>query len=448
MNAIQTHFWAVRDYLAPVLRESKFKEHGRITPEEFVAAGDFLSYKFPTWSWSAGEPSKTREFLPKDKQYLISRGVPCLRRVSQIESAALGGKKGKGRAGGGVAGDEKMLSFAEGQDGVEGTGGEEDWLATHLDDQQQLEEVGEIADIPDNDPPAGAASLTPGEEDALASQVAGTSLSTAAGEDGDGDDAEVGDIPDMDDEDDDEDGLGGMGAGVVEHDDPATLAPPPSTAAANASTESASSSNNLLSVRTYDCLITYDKYYQTPRMWLIGYDESGSPLKPSEIFEDISSDYAQKTVTIEPFPHKSGLSTASVHPCKHASVMKKVIERMDQGVIEEQKRLRAGGGSSGGTPDEGVAGGAAVADKKKKKKWGLVGGAMKKVAGKSSSTAAAAAGTEGGATAEGGADVLGGEAGGVETDIEGLRVDQYLLVFLKFMASIVPAIEIDATQSF
>lgn len=308
--------------------------------------------------------------------------------------------------------------------------------------------MGEIADIPDNDPPAGAASLTPGEEDALASQVAGTSLTTPGEGDGDDEDVEVGDIPDMDDEDDDEDGLGGMGAGVVEHDDPATLAPPPS-AAANASADSASSSNNLLSVRTYDCLITYDKYYQTPRMWLIGYDESGSPLKPSEIFEDISSDYAQKTVTIEPFPHKSGLSTASVHPCKHASVMKKVIERMDQGVIEEQKRLRAGGGSGGGTPDEGAAGGAAGAEKKKKKKWGLVGGAMKKVAGKSSSTFPAAGGAEG----EGGVDAPGGSGGGeaggaAETDIEGLRVDQYLLVFLKFLASIVPAIEIDATQSF
>ena len=34
-----------------VLKESKFKEHGRLTPEEFVAAGDFLSYKFPVWSW-------------------------------------------------------------------------------------------------------------------------------------------------------------------------------------------------------------------------------------------------------------------------------------------------------------------------------------------------------------------------------------------------------------
>lgn len=322
-------------------------------------------------------------------------------------------------------------------------------LLSCVTDQQQSEEVGEIADIPDNDPPAGATSLTPGEEDALASQVAGASLTTSGEGAGDDEDAEVGDIPDMDDEDDDEDGLGGMGAGVVEHDDPATLAPPPSTAA-NASADASSSSNNLLSVRTYDCLITYDKYYQTPRMWLIGYDESGSPLKPSEIFEDISSDYAQKTVTIEPFPHKSGLSTASVHPCKHASVMKKVIERMDQGVIEEQKRLRAGGGSGGGTPDEGVAGGAAGVEKKKKKKWGLVGGAMKKVAGKSSSTATGPGSAEGGAAGEGGADAPGGgeAGGGAETEIEGLRVDQYLLVFLKFMASIVPAIEIDATQSF
>lgn len=32
-------------------------------------------------------------------------------------------------------------------------------------------------------------------------------------------------------------------------------------------------SGNLLQVRTYDVMITYDKYYQTPRIWLVGYDE-------------------------------------------------------------------------------------------------------------------------------------------------------------------------------
>jgi ubiquitin-like-conjugating enzyme ATG3 len=36
-------------------------------------------------------------------------------------------------------------------------------------------------------------------------------------------------------------------------------------------------SGNLLQVRTYDCFITYDKYYQTPRMWLSGYDEVRPP---------------------------------------------------------------------------------------------------------------------------------------------------------------------------
>lgn len=55
--------------------------------------------------------------------------------------------------------------------------------------------------------------------------------------------------------------------------------------------------------RTYDLSITYDFYYQTPRLWLIGYSESGQVLSEKEIFEDIMADYAQKTVTMEPHPH-------------------------------------------------------------------------------------------------------------------------------------------------
>ena len=31
--------------------------------------------------------------------------------------------------------------------------------------------------------------------------------------------------------------------------------------------------SNILRTRTYDLNITYDKYYQTPRLWLYGYDE-------------------------------------------------------------------------------------------------------------------------------------------------------------------------------
>jgi ubiquitin-like-conjugating enzyme ATG3 len=77
--------------------------------------------------------------------------------------------------------------------------------------------------------------------------------------------------------------------------------------------------------RTYDLSITYDFFYQTPRLWLIGYSECGQVLSESEIFEDIMADYAKKTVTLEPHPHL-GVKQASIHPCNHANVMKKIID--------------------------------------------------------------------------------------------------------------------------
>jgi hypothetical protein len=163
-------------------------------------------------------------------------------------------------------------------------------------------------------------------------------------------------------------------------------------------------SDNLVQVRTYDCMITYDKYYQTPRMWLLGYDEQKRPLPPSSALEDVSSDHALKTVTVEPFPHSS-ISIASVHPCKHSSVMKKVIERMDGNVREMQRRERAASGGS----DETQSG---AKDEKKKSggsKWLGLGKKKEKVDEKTQDD---------------------------EDDLGGLRVDQYLLVFLKFISSI------------
>jgi ubiquitin-like-conjugating enzyme ATG3 len=87
-------------------------------------------------------------------------------------------------------------------------------------------------------------------------------------------------------------------------------------------------------VRSYDLSITYDFYYQTPRLWLIGYNENGQLLSEEETFEDIMADYANKTVTIENHPHL-GIKEASIHPCNHAKVMKKIIDTVQ---------------SNGGTP--------------------------------------------------------------------------------------------------
>ncbi|GAA6041477.1 hypothetical protein JCM8097_001895 [Rhodosporidiobolus ruineniae] len=386
LGSLQTHFWAVRDYLAPVLRDSKFKESGRITPDEFVAAGDFLVYKFPTWQWEAGEPGKARDFLPKDKQYLISRNVPCLRRVSQL-----------GNQGGGQDEYAEMLmNFADELEagGEGGPGGEDDWVATHTNasDPNSTTSVPVIGDIPDLDDPSSSSSGV----DGVTSHLADTSISKDEIPDLD-------DIPDMDDED-------AFGGGLVEEDDDAAVKVEPAS----------KGSDNLVQVRTYDCMITYDKYYQTPRMWLLGYDEQKRPLPPTSALEDVSSDHALKTVTVEPFPHSSSLNIASVHPCKHSSVMKKVIERMDNNVKEMQRREREGSGES--------ASGSAAPGKEEKRK--VSGGSKWLGLGKKKEKEPKEA-----------------PAGEDEDDLGGLRVDQYLLVFLKFISTIVPTIEVDSTTN-
>ena len=56
-------------------------KEGVLTPEEFVIAGDQLTHKCPTWSWKAGLPDKVNKNLPADKQYLITKGVPCKKRI-------------------------------------------------------------------------------------------------------------------------------------------------------------------------------------------------------------------------------------------------------------------------------------------------------------------------------------------------------------------------------
>lgn len=38
-----------------------------------MAAGDYLVFKCPTWSWSAGDSSRARSFLPPNKQVLVTR---------------------------------------------------------------------------------------------------------------------------------------------------------------------------------------------------------------------------------------------------------------------------------------------------------------------------------------------------------------------------------------
>ncbi len=59
--------------VAPTLKKSELTTRGVLTPAEFVAAGDALVSKFPSWTWAVGESSQRRSYLPSDKQYLVTK---------------------------------------------------------------------------------------------------------------------------------------------------------------------------------------------------------------------------------------------------------------------------------------------------------------------------------------------------------------------------------------
>ena len=74
-----------RESLTPLLTASAFESAGMLTASEFVQAGDTLVLKSPCWSWSAGLASHAREYLPKDKQFLINTGAHCRARAFEVD---------------------------------------------------------------------------------------------------------------------------------------------------------------------------------------------------------------------------------------------------------------------------------------------------------------------------------------------------------------------------
>ncbi|CAM8983063.1 unnamed protein product [Rhodiola kirilowii] len=256
---------------------SAFKEKGVLSVTEYVTAGDNLVSKCPTWSWESGEPSKRKPYLPAEKQFLITRNVPCLRRAASVEEDYE------------AAGGEVLLDN-EDDDG---------WLATHgnpkdkkSDDDENLPSM-DTLEISSNKPIQSITSYFGGDDEE--------------------------DIPDMADY--------GEPDNLVETD--------AATLQSTYLVAQEPDDDNILRTRTYDVSITYDKYYQTPRVWLTGYDESRMLLQPELVLEDVSQDHARKTVTIEDHPHLPG-KHASVHPCRHGAVMKKIIDvLMSRGVEPE-----------------------------------------------------------------------------------------------------------------
>ena len=67
----------VVDYLTPVLVSSAFVSSGVLTPEEFTSSGSQLVHSCRTWKWEGGRPGTAKAYLQPDKQFLITRNVPC-----------------------------------------------------------------------------------------------------------------------------------------------------------------------------------------------------------------------------------------------------------------------------------------------------------------------------------------------------------------------------------
>jgi ubiquitin-like-conjugating enzyme ATG3 len=138
------------------------------------------------------------------------------------------------------------------------------------------------------------------------------------------------------------------------------------------------------------------------------------------MMEDIVGDYKDKTVTLEDFPWFDGsIKMATVHPCRHASVMKTLLDRADAALKlrreklkqtqshEEANRVLQASGGLEGLVDETK--GLSLGDQQQQgDEW----------------------------------EVLQAD----EEEQNAIRVDQYLVVFLKFIASVTPGIEHDFTM--
>lgn len=81
--------------------------------------------------------------------------------------------------------------------------------------------------------------------------------------------------------------------------------------------------------RLYDIHIAYDNAYRTPRIYLMGFvGGCGIPLRPEAMMEDLMQDYVSKTATLEKHPHQGGGPFISIHPCRHAQTMKRLVDEM------------------------------------------------------------------------------------------------------------------------
>jgi ubiquitin-like-conjugating enzyme ATG3 len=86
--------------------------------------------------------------------------------------------------------------------------------------------------------------------------------------------------------------------------------------------------DKLENYRHYKMYIVYDEYYHTPRMYFSANHHDGTPVSNDDIRQDIQREYLDKTLTMEKFPFLEGVTMPTVHPCRHAAVLKTMSDSM------------------------------------------------------------------------------------------------------------------------
>ena len=232
-------FQDVVSKIKPTMKESKFYEEGKLTPEEYVLAGDYLVMKCPTWKWCSAKKEYINKNLPEDKQYLLTRVRSKLRAADYLKNNNT---------------KEKII--------------EGDWVDADLEFKPQKETKKAVAIDLDaieekTQKKVEVAENTNNDDDDFVIEGEEEPKKEAKEEKKNVDDFEIVDDDDVKKEDE---------AGVIK-------------------------------TREYEVTVTYDFYYCVPRMWLMGYNEKGIPLTDEEMKEDVMPEYRNKTCTIEPQTH-------------------------------------------------------------------------------------------------------------------------------------------------
>jgi ubiquitin-like-conjugating enzyme ATG3 len=278
-----------------------------------------------------GESSAQKSYLPKEKQFLITRTVPSLRRVRDL-FGQLGEEK-----------EVKLDSSGTGSGSAEAQGVENEWIEASFHEGVQKgnnrskEESSEYQEMVVDSPEAREET---GNEDKEVSDLSSHIRSQHITEEtADLEQSKpAGQSSSKDKEDEYED----MMAYNLEENELADATSKDVSGPADAfisrtepelpheqRTRSGAAGDTVVRTRSYDVSITYDNYYRTPRVYLYGYDENYKPLSPAQMLEDIMQDYAEKTVTIENHPHlPRGGPHVSIHPCRHAETMRRIVTMM------------------------------------------------------------------------------------------------------------------------